>query len=397
MNSKENMQLSYAPAEISFSYAGETQNAVREMQSILKQQICLLCYNECKTVEELSYILQCNKAYITDAIKSLCNFGMMKKVGDVYESFITCFPLMHDNIETKARKIVYDYIIQNEIPKKIYDLIKNLENEIKKIDFYGNNLELEYLNWCLYKLFSIALKNKIRSFYKDKTDEIIINKITGQTQKRIFSIKGSYHYADEKLDEICMEQNCENYSSAYIRVQNYYVINLMDAQPFPYAWKDGVFNENGGRNEYITKENIDVYMKLIETPDAEFIQNPSENTKKIFEEFEKHGIVEKKGNSYVGLVPVFSNESYEQLENLIAKELTEIAKEIIENCGSKLEELFLPTMKGIKDRIDQFYIFWLNYFLDPYGELLWYGMNKEGLKIPKDYNCSAAGIYILKN
>ena len=392
-----NMQLSYAPAEISFSYCGEGNVPAREMNSLLKRQLCLLCYDEAQTVEALAKALQCNKSYVIDAVKTLCDLGMMKKVGDVYEAFLTCFPMFHDDLGSKTYKLVYDYVIENEVPEKINTAIKNVENQIKTLDFYGNDLELEYLNWFLYKITSDLISKKLTSYYADKTEEFLLDNKYWRTEKRNFSLRGLYRYADEK-EEPELDQKCwHNYSTFYNRVANCHVCNVFDAEPFPYAWgKDG-FDWEGGRNRYLWDDNLDLYFKIVYQPELEFFKNPSEEVKKLLDGFVEHGVAVKNGDNYKGLVPVFSQEVFNQLENLIRREITPIAKEIAENCGSQVEKLLVPTMKGVKEREDQFYVYWFSQFLDPLCELIWYGMNVEGLKIPEDYKKSAAGIYILKD
>lgn len=95
------------------------------------------------------------------------------------------------------------------------------------------------------------------------------------------------------------------------------------------------------------------------------------------------------------MIPVFSEDTYSEVEKLINKAVIPIVKEIAEAAEDKIEKLLLPELGGVKERIDQFYTFWLCYFLSPIQELYWYGMNAEGLLIPNDYSRSVAGIYIV--
>lgn len=391
------MQLSYAPAEITFSYCGEGNVPMREMNSLLKQQICLLCYDEAKTVEELAKTLQCNKSYIIDAVKNLCDLGMVKKAGEVYESFLTCFPMWHENTSTKAQQIVYDYSLENEIPKKMNDMLKKLKPEIEKIGFYGSDFSVEYLNWSLYKVTCDLLTKSLGTYYADKTDEVMISKDYWRTNKRSFTTEAFYHYADDVMDKFDGDKYWNYYSTFYNRYGNYHICNVFDAKPFPYAWTETGFDFEGGRNMYIYGTSFDIYLKLIKNPEDEVFKNPTEDVQKILDGFIEHGVVEKSGDTYKGLVPFFTSDQFEQLKSLIAREVKGIAKEIAENIGSKVEEILVPTMKGVKERLDQFYLTWLGSFLDPLFMLIWYGMNVEGLEIPKDYAKSSAGIYILQD
>ena len=69
---KIDKQLSYAPAEFQVSYCGWASPAMREMNGIFRQQLALLCYDQAKSVEELSESLQTPYEYIQDALDSFC-------------------------------------------------------------------------------------------------------------------------------------------------------------------------------------------------------------------------------------------------------------------------------------------------------------------------------------
>ena len=96
------------------------------------------------------------------------------------------------------------------------------------------------------------------------------------------------------------------------------------------------------------------------------------------------------------MIPVFTEEVFSELEKIITRALIPIVKEIAQATDKAMEEIMLPEMRGVKERIDQLYVFWLCSFLSPRQELYWYGMNVEGLEIPKNYKTSAAALYIVK-
>ena len=67
---------------------------------------------------------------------------------------------------------------------------------------------------------------------------------------------------------------------------------------------------------------------------------------------------------------------------------------LVNGLGDKVEKILLPSLGEVKVRKDHFYSFWICDFLNPREELFWYGMNVDGLEIPKDYNKSVAGMWI---
>ena len=106
-----------------------------------------------------------------------------------------------------------------------------------------------------------------------------------------------------------------------------------------------------GRNRYLTSGNIDFYLNLVKGINREF----TEEEKKYLEDFEKHGVVEKRGDSYKPMIPVFTEEVFSELEKIITRAVIPIVKEIAQATDKAMEEIMLPEMRGVKERIDHIY------------------------------------------
>ena len=389
---KIDKQLSYAPAEFRVSYCGWASPAMREMHGIFRQQLALLCYDEAKSVDELSEALQTPREYIQDAVDSFCNVKMMKKIDGKY---LTLFPMLHLKKNYEAGLLCYNFSEKHEIPKKINDLLFSLKDKIAALDFYGNDFDLSYLNWFLYTVTDNCMISEFRSYYSEKTDEVIMSNSDWRTHNYDFSLCASYNYADENIEDDHLEKRVSQTSTYYQHLGNYRYNNVFDFKPFPCSFEEnaiGMGTSEMGRNRYLTSGNIDFYMNLVKGINREF----TEEEKKCLEDFEKHGVVEKCGESYKPMIPVFTEEVFSELEKIITRAVIPIVKEIAQATDKAMEEIMLPEMRGVKERIDQLYVFWLCSFLSPRQELYWYGMNVEGLEIPKDYKASAAALYIVK-
>ncbi len=389
---KIDKQLSYAPAEFRVSYCGWASPAMREMHGIFRQQLALLCYEEAKSVEELSEALQTPREYIQDAVDSFCNVKMMKKIDGKY---LTLFPMLHLKKNYEAGLLCYNFCEEHQIPKKINDLLFSLKDKIAALDFYGNDFDLSYLNWFLYTVTDNCMISEFRSYYSEKTDEVIMSNSDWRTHNYDFSLCASYNYADENIEDDHLERRVSQTSTYYQHLGNYRYNNVFDFKPFPCSFEEnaiGMGTSEMGRNRYLTSGNIDFYLNLVKGINREF----TEEEKKCLEDFEKHGVVEKCGDSYKPMIPVFTEEVFSELEKIITRALIPIVKEIAQATDKAMEEIMLPEMRGVKERIDQLYVFWLCSFLSPRQELYWYGMNVEGLEIPKDYKASAAALYIVK-
>ncbi len=387
---KIDKRLSYAPAEFRVSYCGWASPAMREMNGIFRQQLVLLCYDQAKSVEELSQALQTPHEYIQDAVDSFCNAKMMKKIDGKY---LTIFPMLHLKKNYEAGLLCYKFSEEHEIPKKINDILFSLKDKIAALDFYGNDFDLSYLNWFLYTVTDNCMISEFRSYFSDKTDEVIFNNSDWRTNNYNYSLCASYNYADEKIEDDYLERRLTQTSTYYQHYGQHRYNNVFDYAPFPCSFEEvpiGMASECG-RNNYLTRENIDFYLNLVKGINRDF----TEVEEKCLKDFEKHGVVEKIEGRYRPMIPVFTNESFSELEKIISRAVIPIVKEIAEASDKTVEEMLLPEMHGVKERIDQFYVFWLCTCLSPLQSLYWYGMNVEGLSIPADYSRSVAGIYIV--
>ena len=386
-----NKQLSYAPAELQLSYCGYASPAMQQMQDTIKQQLALLCYDEAKSVDELSEALQTRREFIQDAVNSMTRIKMMKQIDGKY---LTLFPMLHLKKTFDCQKITNQFNQEYEIPKRINELLFSLKDKIAALDFYGNDFDISYLNWFLYTVTSNCMIEEFRSYYSDKTDEVILNKYAWSTANFDFSVCASYNYADEKVKNVKLERWLKKPSTVYKKLGGIQFINVFDSEPFPtsYDKKKNSRNYNERRNIYLNSENISFYLHLIKGLDRDF----TETEEKWFEDFVKHGVIKETAAGYKPMIPVFTEEVFSELEKMLSKAVLPIVKEIAEAQDKAIEDLVLPEMYGIKERIDQMYVFWICYFLSPIQELNWYGINAGGFAVPDDYKTSVAGMYIVQ-
>ena len=267
---KIDKQLSYAPAEFQVSYCGWASPAMREMNGIFRQQLALLCYDQAKSVEELSEALQTPYEYIQDALDSFCKAKMMKKIDGKY---LTTFPMLHLKKNYEAGLLCYKFSEEHEIPKKINDILFSLKDKIAALDFYGNDFILSYLNWFLYTVTDNCMISEFRSYFSDKTDEVIFNNSDWRTANYDYSLCASYKYADEKIEDEHLERRLTQTSTYYQHYDQYRFNNVFDYAPFPYSFEEnaiGMGSSEMGRNNYLTGGNIDFYLKLVKGIKREF-------------------------------------------------------------------------------------------------------------------------------
>lgn len=370
-------QLSYAAAEMQVSYCGNCYNSMRLLKDKIYKHIVLLCYKEPKKLEQLCQDLQTGSEFIKDALADLQREGLLEKNEELYS---TKFPMFHEYNEFRATEVVNKILLKNNIPQRINDMLLSKKKEISELDFYGNNFDIKYLNGFLYAIVNELLMEKIRAFYLDKTDEIVIDKKYWQTQNYDFSHKIMYRYPDEKPAEQTATNRLDSTNGYSTYIGDILVNVAFDLE------------EESKRIGFLDAKNILTYLKLAENPAANLDENESDYVKALVE----NGVLAKNGEGYVPMIPVLTESVLREIKKLLEKEVIEFAKEIVGDAGNEVEAILLPELYGKKSRIDQFYVFWLCYLLSPLQELNWFGMNQGGFELPKDFNKSVLGIYIVK-
>jgi len=109
-------QLSYAPADVRPTYCGWAYPLMLQLNDQLKKQIILLCYDQPKTVSELSEELQTGYEYIQAAVDELCSNKLMEKEDGKYTTLI---PMFHLSKNFEATAIKNKLVWEQDIPKKL--------------------------------------------------------------------------------------------------------------------------------------------------------------------------------------------------------------------------------------------------------------------------------------
>jgi len=384
-------QLSYAPADVQPTYCGWAYPLKLQLSDQLKKQIILLCYDQPKTVSDLSEELQTGYEYIQAAVDELCSNKLMAKEDGKYTTLI---PMIHLSKNYEAIAVKNKIVWEMDIPKKIVELTYKLKDELLAFDFYGNTFDIKYLNWVFFVMIYNMMSRKFRTYFSDKTDEVIIDDYSFRTQNHDASSMATYKYADEHPEKDapdCKQRN-EIWSTYYNYIGHIGVYNVFDASPFPegYDVRQNSKDFNRGRNAYLTEQNISFYLNLVKGLDREM----TEDEKKILEDFENHGVVIRDGEKIIPMIPVITKEVVAEAEKIVYKALNPIIKEIADSIGKEIEAILLPCLGNSKIRRDHFYSFWISCYVNPREELFWYGMNVDGLEIPEDYNKSVAGMWI---
>lgn len=119
----------------------------------------------------------------------------------------------------------------------------------------------------------------------------------------------------------------------------------------------------------------------------------------IFEEeiaanFIKYGLLTKTDTVLKVMLPIFDRNTNEKFDSIIKEAVEPIALEIADLIGKRVEEILLPHVRS--DLMSNFIHWDMKMFFQPIGVIMYHGLHETNyLYRPDNYNCSAAGLFIL--
>ncbi|WBW96507.1 RNA polymerase sigma factor [Oceanirhabdus sp. W0125-5] len=170
---KKDNSYVYRPGKLILGLSGmpgPNPDTKRVNESLIRQNICLLCYNNLKTIDEISKLTGVPKPYLEFDLNWLIDREFLTLNGNKYS---TTFPIIgkkhRQDIGDLYSKTRTDYI------DKIINYLYNHESDIKKIGFYGSDFETEKLMWSIIMLFLsyFSRNSDIAVKLKEKNDRPI--------------------------------------------------------------------------------------------------------------------------------------------------------------------------------------------------------------------------------
>lgn len=154
-----NTEYVYRPRKLHVAISGQTVPAPdTEMinSSLTKQNICLACYKEPKSLDELCEMLGIPKAYIESDLEWLVEKEFMKCHNGKYS---TIFTIDNSRDEDEKWRIYLNHkaVLSDVI---VHELIAS-EEKIREIGFYGCDKPMDKLLWLLINRFNSYIKTPI--------------------------------------------------------------------------------------------------------------------------------------------------------------------------------------------------------------------------------------------
>lgn len=366
---------SYAPADLNLWGGYSIVKHWNNISDLMTKQIFAACANEAKTIREIADEIGVAPVYFEEKLNYLLEHRFMKESSN--GKYLTDFCIYPRYIYNEFNNEVYD--VFDGIGKEITDVIASCEDEIRRLDFYGNNFSIGKLLWILYCYAADEMSISMLEIY-NKTWK---GKIPDNNGKE-YRVAGTVSFADEKTVPRCdRERHYLSWSnlhtnfitSAYKQVTH---ANLYEASPF------------GKRDSIINDSNADLFMRIFNNPNLGLTVLEEESAAELI----KMGYLEKINGGLYPTMPVMSYEIKNKIEALFKKATLNLAEKYVKAVSEVGNRILLPVTR--KDLTEEYAHWIMRCGFYPIGQCYYYGGHDDSwiLEKPDDFGKSSLGIAI---
>lgn len=387
LDNMKNIGISaYAPAQVDWFWGYGAMNASLLMSSSkIVPQVMVICRAEPKTVNEIADELGVAPVYLEEYLEKMTeNELLISPAAGKYLANCCLFPKA---AYMKAKLYADNVFHDNGFPERITERLLSLKDKIMSLDFYGNRFDYSYLMWLLYTqaggCFGAAGAESYMKKYKGKQ----------QADKRKYrltmeyilsgeSYDGSVYKQLRRLDYSCLTQEFKTSDHGRVTFHNEY-----EMPPFPNDISDAG-DWRKGRDLWVDGNNISLLISLSKDPGKKLTEHEEEKAA----DFIKNGLLKKEKVGLAVQLPIFRHSVKKEICSIVQKETADLAAEYATAAGEGVEKILLPYVR--RDQMSNFICWDMQSIFRITGELFWYGWDKH-LKMPEDFDRSAAGLYIM--
>lgn len=365
MEKQREEEYIYRPRELCMAICGEVVQQVdtKEVEdNLVRQNICIACYQQPKSLDELTTILGIPKAYLEFDLKWLVEheFVIYEK-GKYYTTF-------YINSRSEMQK---SYGVHCSLKEQVSDVIVNglleAEDTIRQIGFHGSDAPMDKLLWYLIYVFS-------RYFQEDNED----NEDNAVWMEKPLRPDGGKYYPLGYIEdwEDITEWALDNRDFAY----NGYMTS------YSFYWF-GLCNF--GESEIVdmmdkfTPEWANLHNLLVDIIKADFdLSWITEEQRFDLAKLVEKGFVEIKGNQAIPRFAVFTEEQFKRLEQEVFEPIVQKLRPGYEMLRDKLKKFYQDKLPS---QLKSFHKLPLRQALHDMGYVTTVLAFKEGkLYVPKD-------------
>uniref|UniRef100_UPI0040575DEE sigma-70 family RNA polymerase sigma factor n=1 Tax=Acetatifactor sp. TaxID=1872090 RepID=UPI0040575DEE len=317
---REYGEKSYNPQTFRMDFWGGDGNMYWKLfERKLPGNILLAAYDKPVSITELSMELGVATAYLEDEITILEKHEFLKKIGDKYQTNIIIFT---DEYEKRVHE-KFKPFYQKTSESLSHQLDLHLA-ELRKLDFYGKHYDDNRLKWTLANLVMYHARCKSDDLGREQFGEY--PPLSNGSFGFIFGYDNDY--ANHHFNGIY--GYCENHEkTAWVSVENYRMIEKCQNLQ-PHKWEDCI--------RAMT--------------DAALFKDADEDNEQLIHLINE-GIISSNNGRLFPNFPVFSDEVFHQLEDILSPMIEETCKCMIQICNVAEETLKNYVPKALKDKCGQ--------------------------------------------
>jgi len=361
----------YAPAELYLSGGYNIPKHWEKLQDLMTKQILIACRKKASTIREVSDEIGVAPVYFEDKLTYLLEHKFLKETAK--GKYLTDFVILPE--EAYRDYYLEKAKVYQDVGKELTELLTALESEIRSVDFYGNRFAYKYLMWILYVTASDMLGKKMRELYESTLDPSV-----PENNGKDYRIMGRVKFPDEiisygDLHAVSWSNLWQQFTtSGYHRVS---YVNYFQAEPF------------GDRDRILNDSNADLFMRIYDDPSCTLTETEKEKVASLVEK----GYLQKNDTGYLLTMPVFTFESWREIEKRILQKLEKLAEKYMNTMRQLADRLLLPHIR--KDMMEEYVHLIMESAFYAVDFVFTYAIDNETLAIPADYLSSAAGICLI--
>ena len=312
--------------------------------SLIRQNLCLLCYREPKTVEELTELTGIPRPYLEYDLDWLVDREFMTLEGKKYA---TSFPIIGRRHMQDVATLYTD--TRKDLIDKVIDYLWSHEEEIRSIGFYGCGFPVEKLMWSIITMFiSFVSRNSPLLTGLKMIDRPVRPDGGKYIVMAVDQSEGQELDPNGYQGEILWGGYCGIMSDSCIPGSNtdmYYWLGVNNFANEKYH--PDIVHADAAKRSLLHR----IYTSAIETWFSEEKLEPHE--KEALAEAVADGLISKDGSRYKPDFVIFTTEQIEMLRESVYRPLMEDIEPVLSELGSKIAAMHRANFpKIIKSYVD---------------------------------------------
>ena len=335
-NRNEKSEKKSKIVDFELEFYGDSLQAWIAISSLIDRQILFACREKSQTLSQLAARLEIPQLFLEDSIQKLVRANVLfeEKKG----KYLTDFTIFPKSVIRKAGEIDREVSARLKITERFFEILNGMKQDFLKEDFYGNDLDWEYL-------LPYFIIRSDREFGKKSGGEYLREKYGKGLPDRFwrnFYLTGQYEDEPEKAEKLAAPligpgYNFEIYNiPQYGHIEVHNTINTMNYE------KDGhSYSLDMDRLNWLNFSNAGIYLELIKNPKKTL----TEKEEVLVADMMNNGVLEKTSEGYKGNIPVISFALVDKWCKIWHGKFKELSIEYCDALYKAEEKLVLPYIR----------------------------------------------------